>query len=138
MDDSVHYLVLDFALDESRVWELTRGLSVWRRGETFEAHPPVSVDRVRPVLEALLRGGQVEMYDATRSETRALSLDDALAVVASETAWSPPGEPDWTQYELALTDSGDAEHEAICDARARAEREGQRLGSDTPTGEEVE
>ena len=138
MDESVRYLILDFANDESSVFLLTRGAWVWSKGEKFEEHPPMPVERVRPVLEALLRGGQVELCDATRPEMGVLSLDDALAVVARETAWLPPGEPEWMAFELALTDLGDAEHRAICDARAQGERAGQRLESDLATGDESE
>jgi hypothetical protein len=130
MDESVRYLILDFAIDESSVFLLTRGAWVWSKGEKFEEHPPMPVERVRPVLEALLRGGQVELHDATRREMGVLSLDDALAVVAGETAWEPPGEPDWMAFELALTDSGNAEHQAICDARARAEGEARQRASE--------
>jgi hypothetical protein len=120
MGESVRELILDSAYEEAGVWELAMGHSVvWRGGRTIKSPPPPPVAHIRPVLGEVLRGGQVALRDGRDSNT--LSLQDALEVISGDTVWSPPAEPDWNRYRLMLTDSGDAEHAAICERRANEE-----------------
>jgi hypothetical protein len=118
MDHAARYQLLDYANDDSLLWDARLPLTVIDRGDgrRVDRHQERPLDELRPELEQPLREGHVELYDATGADApRTLSLDEALSVVADEWNWHGPREPselpDCRIYALALTDSGEEEYQ---------------------------
>jgi len=79
--------------------------------EDSVVHPETGWEATREVAQTLTREGHIEVY-AIRigRDDPPLYLDAALAAVADERNWRPPG-PEGADvlYELAITESGEAE-----------------------------
>jgi hypothetical protein len=112
--NAARYALLDAAADESPLWDVRLGLIDHIDGEPVETHRPMTVEDLRPELEALLRSGHVELDDMTDPAHRLLPLTDALAVIADDRNWFSPmalGEDEEreTIYALITTEAGDDE-----------------------------
>jgi hypothetical protein len=98
--------ILEFAHDESAVWELTYPVTVYRRtGPPVAAWPSARADDLRPELEALLREGRVELVPFGGGGP-ALTLEDALEEIERDDAWLPPLESGRDGFEVVLTAAG--------------------------------
>jgi hypothetical protein len=106
---AVHFKVLDFASDESPLWELPWPLTDYPdSGETIETHAAMPREDLVPVIEELVRGGFVEIYDFNSKGQPVLSLEAALQAIRDEANWLVPSESGRKEYyALVLTDTGD-------------------------------
>jgi hypothetical protein len=116
VDHPARYQLLDYANDDSLLWDVRLPLSIFPAdGGRIDRHQERPVEELRPELEQLLREGHLELYEATGDDApRTLSLDEALAVAADEASWCGPRNPQELLerpaiYALSLTDSGGTE-----------------------------
>jgi hypothetical protein len=120
VDHGARYQLLDYANDDSFLWDVRLPLTIIHRSEGWEVsrHQERSVEELRPELEELLRAGHLELYEATgRDAPRTLSLDEAIAVAADDRNWYTEkalGEPydgHRSIYGLSLTQTGEGEYQ---------------------------
>jgi hypothetical protein len=103
-----HFKVLDFASDESPLWELPWPLTDYPdSGETIETHAAMPRKDLVLVLEELVCGGFVEIYDFNSKRQPVLSPEAALQAVRDEANWLVPSESGRKEhYALVLTETG--------------------------------
>ncbi len=107
--DAFRQRILDFAGDESPLWDVRLPLFHLSGGLEVELYPEAAVDQLRPALEQALGEGLVELREIYGAA--GLSHDDALVVLRDEVNWYSPdalgtAEPREQIYCLVLTDHG--------------------------------
>jgi hypothetical protein len=106
-------LILDTADEEPALWKLRWGPELVGGVGRRQLYPPLTIQQVRPALEALLREGHVLLYDATNPASP-VSLRDALARIADDRNWFPSAvRGHRPAYLVILTESGGAEYRSL-------------------------
>ena len=115
--DQIRLKVLDLAAEGANALFMLPGEWNWEDGVV---HPGTSSEATRDVVETLTREGHIVIY-AIRvgRDDPPLDVDAALAAVADDRNWHPPGqEGAEVLYELAITESGEAEYWRLRNAAA--------------------
>ena len=115
--EQIRLKVLDLAAEGANELFMLPPEQKWEDGVV---HPQTSSEATRDVVETLTREGQIVIYAIRLGrDDPPLDVDAALAAVADDRNWHPPG-PEGAEvlYEPAITESGEAEYRRLRNAAA--------------------